>query len=59
MIKGNNQTTVTHAMFFAALSTILTGVLAFYQPDLVKAIPGFREALPIVLMGLFTYFKAR
>lgn len=45
---GNN-TKVTHVAVGGAVATVLAGVLRFYQPELLAAIPGAEAAFAVIV----------
>lgn len=51
---GNN-TKVTHVAVGGAFATILAGVMRFYQPELMAAIPGAEAAFAVVVTAIIAY----
>lgn len=52
---GNN-TKVSHVAVAGAFAAITSGVLKFYQPELMNAIPGAEAALAVILTGTIAFF---
>lgn len=51
-----NQTKVTHVAVAGSIASILSGVLSFYQPDLMDALPGSEAAFAVILTAAIAYF---
>jgi hypothetical protein len=53
----NNATKVTHVAIAGAFSYLVVSVLAFYQAELMNAVPGAEGALTTILTVAATYLK--
>lgn len=52
-----NETRVTHVAVGGAFAAIIAGVMKFYQPALMNAIPGAEAALAVILTAAIAYIK--
>lgn len=51
------KTNIKDLSIGGAIAVLICGLIGYYEPDLLTAIPAAESALTVIITGLFTYLK--
>ncbi len=54
---GSKQTNLKDLSLGGAIAVLICGVIGYYEPELLDAIPGAEAALTVIITATFAYLK--